>query len=182
MKILPTDIEGVFVIENNLFEDERGSFVKPFNKDVFEKHGLSTDFKENYYSISNKDVVRGMHIQTPPYDHSKLVYVTKGSILDVVVDLRKNSPTYGKYVVTELSEKNHTSIYMPSGCAHGFLSLEDDTCTVYLQTAVYSKEEDTGISFDSFGLDWGVKNPIVSKRDREFQSLRDFVSPFVYNT
>lgn len=179
MNILHTNIEGVFIIENTIFKDGRGSFIKPFNAALFKKYNLSTEFKENYYSVSNKNVIRGMHIQIPPQDHSKLVYVSKGSILDVVVDLRVNSNTYGQYTVNELSEHNSRSIYMPPGCAHGFLSLEDNTHTVYLQSAVYSKEHDTGIKFDSFGFNWGVKDPVVSERDAAFKDLSAFISPFV---
>jgi dTDP-4-dehydrorhamnose 3,5-epimerase len=180
MKITETKIPGVYTIETDLFGDERGSFAKTFNWDFFNKIGLSTDFKENFYSISNKDVIRGMHIQIPPKDHSKLVFVTKGSILDVVLDIRQGSPTYGQYSALEISEKNHKMIYMPPGCAHGFLSLEDGSCTVYLQTSTYSSEHDTGIRPDSFGLDWGVNNPIISKRDQGFQTLEEFETTFIF--
>ncbi len=120
-----------------------------------------------------------MHIQITPKDHSKLVYVTKGSIMDVVVDIRKSSLSYGQYTAIELNENNRKSIYIPPGCVHGFLSLEDNTCTVYLQTTTYSESHDTGIKFDSFGFDWGIKNPIVSERDSTFKKLEDFISPFI---
>jgi dTDP-4-dehydrorhamnose 3,5-epimerase len=180
MNIIPTKLDGVFVIETDQFLDDRGTFVKTFHKERFEENGLSTDFKESFYSMSRKGVIRGMHIQTPPKDHSKLVFVTKGSILDVVLDLRKGSPTYGQHISTELSEKNHKMLYMPTGCAHGFLSLEDDSCTVYLQTATHSPEHDTGIRIDSFGMDWQTEQPILSKRDLGFETLEQFNSPFVY--
>jgi dTDP-4-dehydrorhamnose 3,5-epimerase len=180
MNVIPTKIEGVFIIETDIFQDERGSFVKTFHKDIFNANNLSVDFEESFYSISNKNVIRGMHIQLPPKDHFKLVFVTKGAILDVVLDLRKGSPTYGVYSAIELSEKNHKGIYMPPGCAHGFLSLEDDSCTVYLQTATHSKEHDTGVRVDSFGMEWGVEKPIISKRDQEFDALEKFISPFIY--
>ncbi len=180
MNIQPTKIDGVFIIETDIFRDDRGLFVKTFNKDVFTENNLSVDFAESFYSISNKNVLRGMHIQLPPKDHSKLVFVTKGAVLDVVLDIRKGSPTYGQYAAAELSEKNRKMIYMPPGCAHGFLSLEDDTCTVYLQTSTYSREHDTGIEINSFGMDWKVKEPIISKRDREFDTMEKFISPFTY--
>ena len=180
MKINPTKLAGVFIIEPNVFQDDRGIFVKTFNKDQFEEYDLSVDFAESFYSISNKNVLRGMHIQLPPRDHSKLVFVTRGSVLDVVLDIRKDSPTYGQYASVELSERNRKMIYMPSGCAHGFLSLEDNSCTVYLQTATYSQIHDTGIQINSFGMDWKVENPIISKRDQEFGTLEKFVSPFIY--
>lgn len=180
MEITPTKLNGVFVIETDLFEDERGTFVKVFNSDFFKDNNLSVDFKESFYSISSKDVIRGMHFHLPPKEHSKLVYVTNGSILDVVLDLRKNSPTYGQYESLELSQKNHKMMYIPVGCAHGFLSLEDNTCTVYLQTTTYSRECDSGINVRSFGMSWLVKNPIISTRDQGFKPLEDFSTPFNY--
>lgn len=180
MKKIPTKIKGVFIIETDSFEDERGSFVKTFHIDFFKKNKLSTTFRESFYSISKKNVIRGMHFHLPPKDHSKLIYVTRGTILDVVVDLRNGSPTYGKYISVELSQKNHKMIHIPTGCAHGFLSLENDTCTVYMQSSAYSPEHDMGIKLDSFGMDWKVKKPIISKRDKDFISLKEFKSPFNY--
>lgn len=180
MKITSTKLSGVFVIETDSFEDERGVFVKVFHADIFKGNNLNVDFKESFYSISNKNVIRGMHFHLPPNAHAKLVYVTSGSIIDVVLDLRKDSPTYGQYASMELSKKNHKMMYIPVGCAHGFLSLEDTSCTVYLQTTTYSKECDAGIKLDSFGMDWPVKNPVISVRDQGFMQLRDFSSPFNY--
>ncbi len=181
MNLIKTKIEGVFIIEPKVFSDERGLFVKTFNKEQFAEYGLSVDFTESFYSVSNKNVMRGMHIMLPPKDHSKLVFVTRGAVTDVVLDIRKGSPTFGQYEMAELSERNNKMIYMPPGCAHGFLALEDNTCTVYLQTATHSPEHDTGIKLDSFGADWKVTDPIISKRDREFKTLADFDSPFTYN-
>lgn len=179
MKIIETNLGGVHVIELDIFEDDRGHLVKPFNKNYFTENGLTSDFEENYYSISNKNVIRGMHFQTNESNHAKLVYVTRGSILDVVLDLRKSSMTYGKYFSIELSGENGKAIYLPRGCAHGFLSLEDNTCTVYLQEKERSVERENGIHFNSFGVNWGVESPIVSKRDQELQDLNDFDSPFL---
>lgn len=181
LNIIHTKIRGVFVIKTEGFEDARGSFVKTFHEDTFKEYGISIDFKESFYSISKKDVIRGMHFHLPPKDHAKLVYVSSGAIIDVVLDLRKLSPTYGMYDTIELSAKNHDMVYIPTGCAHGFLSLVDDTCMVYLQSGVYSKECDTGIAFNSFGMEWPVQHPILSKRDQEFEALNDFNSPFIYN-
>ncbi len=180
MNIIPTKIEGVFILETNVFQDDRGIFVKTFNKVAFAEHNLSVDFTESFYSISNKNVIRGMHIQVPPKDHSKLVYVTSGKVIDVVLDIRVGSPTYGQFISTELSADNRRSIYMPPGCVHGFVSLEDNTCTVYLQTATYDKTCDTGIKFDSFGMDWSIENPIISTRDLNFETLENFQSPFIF--
>lgn len=181
MLITQTKIPGVFVIETDAFIDERGEFIKTFHRDTFAISGIDTHFKESFYSISKKDVIRGMHFHLPPKAHAKLIYVTRGSVFDVVLDLRVGSPTYGQYDTIEMSQKNRKMVFIPEGCAHGFLSLEDDTTMVYLQSDVYSMEHDAGIKIDSFGLTWPVSNPIISKRDSEFQTLSDFSSPFTYN-
>lgn len=181
MEISPTKLEGVFVIETKQFQDHRGIFVKSFHKDSFKNLNLETDFQESFYSLSKKDVIRGMHFHLPPKDHAKLIYVTHGSVMDVVLDLRKDSSTYGEHITLELSQANHKMIYIPVGCAHGFLSLEDGTCTVYLQTGMHSPEHDTGIRFDSFGVEWGIKDPILSDRDKAFKTLEEFSSPFITN-
>ena len=119
-----------------------------------------------------------MHFQTPPYDHVKVVYVCKGKILDVVVDIRKNSNTYDKYFSIELNENNGTYLYIPKGLAHGFKSLEDDSIVNYMQTSCYNNEHDCGISYNSFGFDWGITAPIISERDKHFPNLANFNSPF----
>ena len=180
MKIIETKLKGVYVIEPDVFTDTRGVFVKPFSKDIFSENKLTSNFEENFYSVSNKNVIRGMHFQTPPMDHAKLVYVTRGSILDVVLDIRKGSPTYGDFFSVNLSDSNHSMIYIPIGCAHGFISLEDNSCTMYLQETVRSAENEGGIKFDSFGMDWGTKNQVTSDRDLMFPTLEDFDSPFTY--
>jgi len=138
MEFIKTDIEGLYLIKPRVLGDSRGKFVKTFHADTFKEHELKYNFQESYYSSSQKDVLRGMHFQTPPYDHEKLVYVTNGSILDVVVDIRKNSVTYGKNVSQKLTAENGYIFYIPRGCAHGFLSLEDDTNVTYMQTSMYA--------------------------------------------
>jgi dTDP-4-dehydrorhamnose 3,5-epimerase len=179
MEIIKTLLEGVYILEPNVFSDERGDFVKIYTNEAFEKFGLRADFKESYFSVSKKNVIRGMHFQAPPAEHIKLVYVTKGKILDVVLDIRTSSPTYGKYISQELSSKNHKITYLPAGVAHGFLSLENDSYVIYSQTSVYTSNHDKGVHFDSFGMSWGVKNPIVSARDKDFPTLNEFKSPFI---
>ena len=173
MNFIKTQLDGVYEIENKKIEDYRGSFVKTFNKSVFSEHGLDSDFKESFYSISKKNVLRGMHFQLPPYDHAKLVYVTQGEILDVVVDIRKLSPTYGKYFSIRLSDKNRKSLYMEKGFAHGFLTLSDSATVVYLINSEYSPEHDTGIHWNSFGFNWPNSQPIISKRDELLLDLTD---------
>lgn len=174
MKFEETKLKGVFIISNFNATDDRGLFVKTFNKNAFEKEDLNITIRESYFSISNTNVIRGMHFQLPPDDHEKLVYVPKGKIIDVVVDLRKNSSTYQQHISIELSSANKKSIFIPKGLAHGFKSLEDDTITVYNVATEYNPDSDAGIRFDSFGFDWQIENPILSKRDREFQALQEF--------
>lgn len=173
-----TEFEGLKIIETNNFQDERGLFHKYFSKDDFSSLGLDTDFKESYYSINKKNVIRGMHFQIPPADHTKLVYVISGKIIDVCLDIRKNSKTYGKCFSVELSGAVAKCIYIPKGFAHGFVSLEDNTCVHYMQTSCYNKECDKGICYDSFGYSWNITNPIVSGRDLTHPKLNDFQSPF----
>ncbi len=178
MKLIPTHLDGVFLLEPRVFTDERGTFIKPFHKDTLESLGLDADFKESFYSISRKNVIRGMHFQSPPHEHSKLIYVSKGKILDVVLDIRENSPTFGRFSSAELSDRNNLMVYIKPGFAHGFISLEDDTCVSYFHTTMHSPEHDLGVHFDSFGMDWQIENPVVSARDASFPTLEGFVTPF----
>lgn len=174
MNIEETALGGVFIIANFVSQDERGIFVKTFSKHNFHDQGLNFEIRESYFSVSQKDVIRGMHFQLPVHDHEKLVYVPKGAILDVILDLRKNSATYRKYISLELSADNKKSIFIPRGLAHGFKSLEKDTIAVYNVSTEYNPESDAGIHFNSFGFDWQSINPIVSKRDTDFETLEQF--------
>lgn len=173
-----TLIPGCFVLKPRNFEDSRGSFLKSFNRDVFRELGICYDYSEVFYSVSHKDVVRGMHFQLPPHAVAKVVYVTSGSIIDVILDLRTDSPTYGQSLSLDLSAKNALQVFIPTGCAHGFITLEDNTQVHYLQSDVYDPQSDTGIRYDSFLFDWGAKNPILSERDLSFPKLGEFSSPF----
>lgn len=178
MEIIKTEIDGVYIIKNNRFEDERGLFVKTYHYNVFKENNLCTDFKESYYSVSKKNTIRGMHFQKTPFEHDKLVYVANGKILDVVVDLRKESKTFKKFISVEISRENAYSIYIPKGCAHGFLALEDNTITIYNVSTVYNAGADSGIRYDSFGMDWRVKEPIISERDKSFCSIYELKEYF----
>ncbi|MFZ7131948.1 MAG: dTDP-4-dehydrorhamnose 3,5-epimerase [Eubacteriales bacterium] len=174
MKLIKTELEGVFIIENFHASDERGSFTKTYHSDFFEKNGLCTDFKESYYSISKKNVIRGMHFQLPPHDHEKLVYVVKGEVTDVILDLRKSSKTYGKAISIVLNDKNHRSVYIPKGLAHGFKSIVENTIMIYNVSTVYNKEADCGVYFDSFNFNWELSEPIVSERDKSLITFNEF--------
>ncbi len=178
MEIIKTPFDGLLVLHTVNFQDNRGGFQKLFNYDFFKDNGLDYDFKEFYYSVNKANVVRGMHFQTPPYDHTKVVYVSKGRIKDVVVDIRKSSRTYGKCFSIELDDQKGQYLYIPKGFAHGFVSLEDGSIVNYAQTTCYAKDNDCGIDATSFGFDWGVENPIRSGRDLNFLPLSSFITPF----
>lgn len=174
MKFKETSLKSVFIIEQDVHKDLRGSFVKNFQKEGFERLGLECDFRESYYTRSKEDVIRGMHFQAPPYDHGKLVTVIQGTIVDVILDLRKSSPTFKQFIAIELSRENRRSIYIPRGCAHGFGVLSDIAIAFYMTTTQYAPEHDRGVRHDSFGYDWGINQPIMSERDKSFTGLGEF--------
>ncbi len=181
MNFIKCDIPGLILIEPNVMADSRGLFTKVFTRELFLTNNLDLDVAETYYTISSKGVIRGMHFQVPPMDHNKLVYVTKGSVMDVVLDIRKGSPTYGKYFNTILNDENRNIMYIPKGCAHGFKALTDEACIFYNQSTVYSPECDSGILYNSFGFDWDITSPPNnSERDMKFVFFKDFSSPFIY--
>lgn len=180
MRIIDTTIHGLKILKPKIFEDIRGQFVKTFTNEFFKLQGLDINIKETYYSISHKNVIRGMHFQTPPHEHIKLVYVPYGEIIDVVLDIRKNSPSYGKFFEIKLSAENRKVLIIPKGLAHGFKSLKDNTNVTYMQTSCYSPNNDKGINYSSFGFDWKCSNPKLSDRDLSFPSLNDFITPFIY--
>jgi dTDP-4-dehydrorhamnose 3,5-epimerase len=182
MNIVPTIIPGCFQIITDIRRDERGSFVKVFHEDIFRRHGLAADFAEEYYSTSRRDVIRGLHFQTPPHHHAKLVYCVQGAVLDAAVDLRRGSPTYGRHITLELSAENGQMLYLPAGLAHGFCSLSEQSLMVYKVTTTYAPDNDSGLRWDSAGIPWpaSAAEPVMSARDRQFGTLADFDSPFVY--
>jgi len=178
MKLVPTELPGLQIIRPRVFRDERGCFVKTFHAGQFRELGLNFEPHEEFFSTSAKGVLRGMHFQRPPAAHAKLVYCVAGSVLDVVLDLRKNCPTFGHSCARELSAANHDMFFIPVGFAHGFLALDDGATMVYQTNTIHSPEHDAGVRWDSFGFDWPVNNPVLSDRDQKFPSLRDFSSPF----
>ena len=185
MEVLTTDIEGVFIIKPRVFGDARGYFFESYSKREFEEKVGKVDFVQDNESMSKKGVMRGLHFQRPPYAQSKLVRCVKGSVLDVAVDIRKGSPTYGKHVAVELTEDNHLQFFIPKGFAHGFVVLSDVAVFQYKCDNFYHPETDGGISIldDSLGIDWKIstQNAILSEKDTKHPLLKDFDSPFDFN-
>lgn len=178
MHLQETGIKGCYVLEPRIFKDDRGQLVKIFHKDVYTDLGLVTDFNEEYYSVSKKGVLRGLHFQIPPHGHIKCVTCLQGSILDAVVDLRRNSATYLKHFVIELNEHNAKMLYIPEGLAHGFYVLSDSAIFLNRTTTVYEPNSDKGILWESCGINWPNRNPIISEKDKQLPELNEFISPF----
>lgn len=180
MEIIKTAIEGVLIIKPDVFKDERGYFFESYNKERFAKAGLDMNFVQDNESKSSKGVLRGLHFQRPPFAQGKLVRVIKGSVMDVAVDLRKDSPTYGQWVSHILSEENKEMFWIPEGFAHGFLTLEDETIFSYKCTNVYNKESEGSIIWNDpdINIDWNIEKPILSEKDKVSPSFNDFITPF----
>lgn len=178
MKFLPTGFDGLICIEFTIRRDARGTFVKTFHRDLYAAAGIKIHVVEQFHSTSSRGVLRGMHFQTPPAAHAKIVYCSVGSVLDVVVDLRKAAPTFGRAHAVEISEDNGRGLYVPQGFAHGFLTLSEKAVMVYNTDSAYSPDNDTGICWDSFGFDWKYSAPTISARDQALPQLADINSPF----
>ncbi len=175
-----TQIPGCLLLQPRVFVDARGTFVKTFHRPSLADLGIALDFAEEYYSISGPGVLRGLHFQTPPHDHAKMVYCVEGEILDAVVDLRRGSPTFGQFATFVLSGRDAGILCVPSGLAHGFLVKQGPAIVMYKVSTVYAPEHDKGILWSSAGVPWGVENPVLSARDASFPPLRDYASPFQY--
>lgn len=180
MEIIKTPLEGLLIIKPSVFEDERGYFFESYNHEKFLAHGLDLKFLQDNESKSKKGVLRGLHFQAPPFAQGKLVRVMRGSVLDVAVDIRKNSPTYGKWESIVLSGNNKWMYWIPAGFAHGFVTLEDDTIFFYKCTNVYNKASEGSVNWSDpdLNIDWGVSEPIISDKDKIAPGFRDFNSPF----
>ena len=176
IKVLP--IKGCYLLEPRVFQDKRGYFVKSLVASQLNAYGLCTDFVEQYYSTSSAGVIRGMHFQTPPQEHAKLVYCAAGGVTDVLLDLRKLSPTFGHAFALPLTAATGHALYITAGVAHGFMSTEEPALMVYNVTSEYAPEHDKGVRWDSFGFDWRIETPVISERDQNFPTFADFESPF----
>lgn len=168
MNFIKTKIPGCFEINSDKKLDNRGSFVKTFNNTLFTKQGINVNFLEAFYSTSRRNTIRGMHYQKGPHQIAKLVYCSAGEVLDVFLDIRENSPSYGQFSSCILSQENAKMVYLPEGIAHGFLTLSENSTVCYLQSKEYNQEADSGILWNSFGMDWKISDPIISDRDKNF--------------
>ena len=180
MQVIQTNLSGLIVIQPKVFEDTRGYFFESYNKALFHKHNMADEFVQDNESLSQKGVLRGLHFQNPPYAQAKLVRVITGAVLDVAVDIRKKSPTYGRHFSEELSSKNKKMMYVPAGFAHGFLVLDDNTIFSYKCSGAYNKDAEGGILWcdEELGINWGIKNPILSEKDKIAKQFKDFESKF----
>lgn len=190
MEIVQTDIKDVLIIEPRVFKDSRGYFFESFSQREFDEKvspilGHSINFVQDNESMSSYGVMRGLHFQCPPFSQSKLVRCVRGAVLDVAVDIRKGSPTYGKHVAVELTEDNHRQFFIPRGFAHGFAVLSETAVFQYKCDEFYHPEADGGISIidDSLGIDWKIptENAILSEKDTKHALLKDFITPFDIN-
>ena len=185
MEVIRTVIDGLVIIEPKVFKDARGYFFESFSQREFEEKVRKINFVQDNESMSSYGVMRGLHFQRPPFTQSKLVRCVKGKVLDVAVDIRKGSPTYGQHVAVELSEDNHRQFFVPRGFAHGFAVLSETAVFQYKCDNFYAPQADGGISIkdESLGIDWQIptENAVLSEKDIKHLCLKDFDSPFDYN-
>ncbi|MCB9789526.1 dTDP-4-dehydrorhamnose 3,5-epimerase [Candidatus Nomurabacteria bacterium] len=175
MEFKELELQGVYLITPNVFGDNRGFFMETYNQKLFEDAGLNLNFIQDNHSRSAKGTLRGIHYQLPPFAQDKLVRVTQGAVIDVAVDLRMSSDTFGKHVAVELSEDNKQMLLVPKGFGHAFIALTDTVDFQYKVTAPYAPDHDRGIAWDdpALGIDWGVKEPILSEKDTKHRRLSD---------
>jgi len=181
MKFEKFEIEGPLLIKPQLFKDERGVFFESFNLNHFKDElGENIKFVQDNQSISLKNVVRGLHFQKPPFAQGKLVRVVKGSAIDIIVDIRKNSKTFGKHLSVELNDQNNYIFWIPVGFAHGFVSLKDNTIFLYKCTNFYNKSSEMDLLWNDkdLNIDWKVKSPILSEKDKISCKFADLITPF----
>lgn len=180
MRLIETTIPGCFELQPDVWRDHRGTFVKHFHEEQFRALGLETNFVEEFFTRSSAGVLRGLHFMAPPFDQVKMVTCVSGRVLDAAVDLRRGSPTFGKYVVRELDDERCNILYMDKGIAHGFYVLSGDAILHYQVSTMHSPRHDCGIRWNSVGIPWPVAEPIVSNRDAALPAFDVFESPFEY--
>lgn len=177
MELIPTSIPDVKIIKPDVFGDDRGYFFESFHVDKFAAFGITEPFLQDNESRSQKNVLRGLHFQLPPFAQGKLIRVIRGAVLDIAVDIRRNSPTFGKWVSMELTGENKWICWIPAGFAHGFVTLEDDTIFTYKCSAMYNKASEGSIRWNDpdLNIDWGVTDPLLSEKDKVAPLLRDAI-------
>jgi len=182
LEVIKTELEGLLIIKPKVFADERGYFFESYNEDAYRKVGINHIFLQDNISKSKKGTIRGLHYQVGDKTQGKLCKVIYGKVLDVAVDIRFGSPTFGKYFSSELSEENHTQLWIPPGFAHGFSVLSDEAIFSYKCTELYSKEHERAILFNdsSLNINWNVENPIVSEKDLKAPILKNIQKDFIY--
>jgi dTDP-4-dehydrorhamnose 3,5-epimerase len=180
MKFIPLELNGLVLIEPKILADDRGYFFESYHEKKFADAGLKLIFLQDNESCSAKNVLRGLHFQIPPFEQGKLVRVIKGAALDVVVDIRKNSSTFGKYCKVILDDRQRNMLWIPAGFAHGFISLEENTVFVYKCTNVYDKASERGINWNDpqLNIDWGVPHPLISEKDLALPLLKGMKNLF----
>jgi dTDP-4-dehydrorhamnose 3,5-epimerase len=180
VKITESNIKGILIIELEVFKDSRGYFAETFSLKRYKEYGVNLDFVQDNISVSKKGTLRGLHYQVPPKAQAKLCHVIKGRVIDIAVDLRFGSSTFGQHLALELSETNHTQVFIPAGFAHGFAVLSDEAVFQYKCSEFYSKEYEKAIRFDDpdLKIDWGIENPIVSNKDREAKFFKEIEMDF----
>jgi len=181
MEIHELPLPGCFEITAQEFKDERGLLIKTFQEEFFRAQGLESNFVEEFYTVSHRGVLRGMHFQAPPQECVKTVFCPLGKVMDALVDLRVGSPMYGKYHLIEMSAEKANQIYMPAGIAHGYLALNEESIVIYKMTKPFSQECDTGLHWKSFGIPWPRQPEIVSRRDEAYPPFSDYQSPFFFS-
>lgn len=185
MEVIKTKIEGIVIIEPRIFKDARGYFYESFSQKEFDEKVMPVRFVQDNESMSTYGVMRGLHFQRPPFTQSKLVRCCRGAILDIAIDIRKSSPTYGQHVAIELTDNNHRQLFIPRGFAHGFAVLSDVAILQYKCDNFYAPQADAGIQLrdDELGIDWQIptENAILSEKDLKHPCLKDFDSPFDYH-
>jgi dTDP-4-dehydrorhamnose 3,5-epimerase len=180
VKVTESKIKGILVIELDIFNDSRGYFAETFSLKRYKDCGINLAFVQDNISVSKKETLRGLHYQVPPKAQAKLCHVIKGRVIDVAVDLRFGSPTFGQHLALELSESNHKQVFIPAGFAHGFAVLSDEAVFQYKCSEFYNKENERAIRFDDpdLKINWGIENPIVSDKDRSAKFFREIEKDF----
>jgi dTDP-4-dehydrorhamnose 3,5-epimerase len=182
MKVIESKLKGIKIIEIDVFNDSRGYFSETFNLNRYREHGIDFNFVQDNISFSKRGTLRGLHYQINPKAQAKLCHVIKGSVIDIAVDIRFGSPTFGEYFSIELSEENHTQVLIPSGFAHGFAVLSDEAIFHYKCSDFYSKEHERAIRFDDsqLNINWQIENPIVSEKDLKAKLFKEIEKDFVF--